>query len=346
MKRVLIALTLVVTVVVTVILNAPAAWIGDWIAERSKLRLVDARGTVWRGSALLGMSDGRATTLVPGRIDWRLELLPEPSVDITHPWLAAPLKLWMRGSALAFGAGSARLPAGVLASAGMPFNTLRPGGTLEARWSQGEFRAGALTGERRSIGAMQHRHFLRWPARTYRILVTGGGTPRRWTCNPARTPPDGGFRQNQRFAGTLPRHCHSRAELAGSLGRAARRARHAFRGQGAAGVRYVKNKRGAQYALHGEGRREGVAAALVTAAALLLPPAHAQQRVTLNFVNTEIEAVARAMSDFTGRIFAVDPRVKGTVTLVVDRPVGAGERSAPWPRRFACRTSRSSMRVA
>jgi general secretion pathway protein D len=64
---------------------------------------------------------------------------------------------------------------------------------------------------------------------------------------------------------------------------------------------------------------------LVAAAALLLSPAHAQQRVTLNFVNTEIEAVARAMSDFTGRIFAVDPRVKGTVTLVVDRPVGAGE---------------------
>ena len=74
-----------------------------------------------------------------------------------------------------------------------------------------------------------------------------------------------------------------------------------------------------------ERAKRGVAAALLTAAALLLSPAHAQQRVTLNFVNTEIEAVARAMSDFTGRIFAVDPRVKGTVTLVVDRPVGAGE---------------------
>ena len=74
-----------------------------------------------------------------------------------------------------------------------------------------------------------------------------------------------------------------------------------------------------------ERAKRGVAAALVTAAALLLSPAHAQQRVTLNFVNTEIEAVARAMSDFTGRIFVVDPRVKGTVTLVVDRPVGAGE---------------------
>lgn len=43
----------------------------------------------------------------------------------------------------------------------------------------------------------------------------------------------------------------------------------------------------------------------------------AQQRLTLNFVNTEIEAVARAMADFTGRPFIVDPRVKGTVSLTI-----------------------------
>jgi general secretion pathway protein D len=49
--------------------------------------------------------------------------------------------------------------------------------------------------------------------------------------------------------------------------------------------------------------------------------AFAQQRLTLNFVNTEIEAVARAMADFTGRPFIVDPRVKGTVTLTIDQPL-------------------------
>ena len=74
--------------------------------------------------------------------------------------------------------------------------------------------------------------------------------------------------------------------------------------------------------------KRGLAAALIAAAAAFLlpvPAAHAQQRVTLNFVNTEIEAVARAMADFTGRMFVVDPRVKGTVTLIVERPVGAAE---------------------
>src|SRR5688572_12924215 len=71
--------------------------------------------------------------------------------------------------------------------------------------------------------------------------------------------------------------------------------------------------------------RRVLAAATIAAGAALFAPAAAQDRVTLNFANTEIEAVARAMADFTGRVFVVDPRVKGTVTLVVDRPVSAAE---------------------
>jgi general secretion pathway protein D len=60
-------------------------------------------------------------------------------------------------------------------------------------------------------------------------------------------------------------------------------------------------------------------AVLLLAAALGAGPALAQQRLSLNFTNTDIEGVARAMADFTGRTIIVDPRVKGTVTLTVDR---------------------------
>jgi len=42
--------------------------------------------------------------------------------------------------------------------------------------------------------------------------------------------------------------------------------------------------------------------------------------VTLNFNNAEIEAVARTMATVTGRNVVVDPRVKGTMTLVTDSP--------------------------
>ena len=53
-------------------------------------------------------------------------------------------------------------------------------------------------------------------------------------------------------------------------------------------------------------------------------PAAAPKRgepVTLNFVNANIDAVARTMATLTGRNVVVDPRVKGTITLTTERPV-------------------------
>ena len=43
--------------------------------------------------------------------------------------------------------------------------------------------------------------------------------------------------------------------------------------------------------------------------------------VSLNFVNAEIEAVARTIGSITGINVVVDPRVKGTMTLITDKPV-------------------------
>src|SRR6185369_14178851 len=51
---------------------------------------------------------------------------------------------------------------------------------------------------------------------------------------------------------------------------------------------------------------------------------HAQRSnepVTLNFVNAEIDAVARTMAAIIGRNIVVDPRVKGTINLSTERPV-------------------------
>ncbi|MES2482837.1 MAG: type II secretion system secretin GspD [Pseudomonadota bacterium] len=47
----------------------------------------------------------------------------------------------------------------------------------------------------------------------------------------------------------------------------------------------------------------------------------ANEPVTLNFVNAEIDAVARTMAAILNRNIVVDPRVKGTLTLSTDRPV-------------------------
>jgi general secretion pathway protein D len=64
-----------------------------------------------------------------------------------------------------------------------------------------------------------------------------------------------------------------------------------------------------------------VLAMLVGAAPLPLRAQRANEPITLNFVNADIEAVARTMATITRRNIVVDPRVKGTMTLSTDRPV-------------------------
>jgi general secretion pathway protein D len=54
--------------------------------------------------------------------------------------------------------------------------------------------------------------------------------------------------------------------------------------------------------------------------------------VTLNFVNADIEAVARTLSALSGRNLVVDPRVKGVITLNADKPVTA---QAAWNQFLA-----------
>lgn len=51
----------------------------------------------------------------------------------------------------------------------------------------------------------------------------------------------------------------------------------------------------------------------------------AEQQVTLNFVNAEIEGVARAMGAMLKQQFIVDPRVKGQITLYSEEPLTTRE---------------------
>jgi general secretion pathway protein D len=71
-----------------------------------------------------------------------------------------------------------------------------------------------------------------------------------------------------------------------------------------------------------------VSTAMLCTALAVLPSASAagaasstEEPVTLNFVNADVEAVVRAVGQYTGRSFVIDPRVKGTMTLVTERPV-------------------------
>ena len=74
-------------------------------------------------------------------------------------------------------------------------------------------------------------------------------------------------------------------------------------------------------------RRFGVTGAVLCAlaGAPMFNPAFAQDPesdvATLNFVGADIESVIKAIGHYTNTTFIIDPRVKGTITLVSEKPV-------------------------
>ncbi|NDC09139.1 MAG: type II secretion system protein GspD [Oxalobacteraceae bacterium] len=64
-------------------------------------------------------------------------------------------------------------------------------------------------------------------------------------------------------------------------------------------------------------------------AALAVGPVMAQEphdkQATLNFVSADIESVVRAIGHYTGNTFVIDPRVKGTINLVSEKPLSKAQ---------------------
>ena len=70
----------------------------------------------------------------------------------------------------------------------------------------------------------------------------------------------------------------------------------------------------------------GIQLAALTLAVALAGPAFAQvaaqdEKITVNFVNADIQSVIKTIGQHTGKNFILDPRVTGTVNIVSDRPV-------------------------
>ncbi|MBR7995634.1 type II secretion system secretin GspD [Burkholderia cenocepacia] len=77
-----------------------------------------------------------------------------------------------------------------------------------------------------------------------------------------------------------------------------------------------------------------IATTLLVAGIIVSQAAYAQ--VTLNFVNADIDQVAKAIGAATGKTIIVDPRVKGQLNLVAERPV---------PEDQALKTLQSALRM-
>jgi general secretion pathway protein N len=146
------------------------------------------------------------------------------ALRLAHPWLAAPLSLSLGAGAAALAAGSAELPAAALAALGAPFNTVRPGGVLELRWSDFDLRGGALAGELQiDWRAAQSALSTVAPLGDYRLSVSGAGDGARLRLDtlsgPLRLEGSGSLRDGRvRFNGIASVQPEMRAALNGLLG--------------------------------------------------------------------------------------------------------------------------------
>lgn len=172
---------------------APARWLAAGLAQWSggHLQLLNARGTVWRGSAGVVFSSGAAGAAaisLPGTLSWTLRPRWDGiSAALELPCcIATPLELTARpranGLELAWRDGQSRWPAAMLAGFGAPWNTLKLEGVLDLsmqalvlRW---DGPALAIAG-RATLDATDISSSLSTlkPMGSYRIAIEGGPTP-------------------------------------------------------------------------------------------------------------------------------------------------------------------------
>jgi general secretion pathway protein N len=135
-----------------VVVFAPAAWLASAVSDATsqRVRLADARGTVWQGSAVMmltGGLDSRDASALPDRLHWTLGLdgaalglrarqacciNGELFLRVVPGWSSMKLELPARpATAGQTAAAIGQWPASWLVGLGTPWNTLQPAGVLQ-----------------------------------------------------------------------------------------------------------------------------------------------------------------------------------------------------------------------
>jgi general secretion pathway protein N len=179
--------------VLAVVLFMPAEWLARAlaVASGSQVMLLDARGTVWDGSARLFLTGGAGSAqsvALPGRVEWRLrpagagvratlvsECCTPQGVGLHARWRPG-------GVVLEVADATSQWPAGLLSGLGTPWNTLQLDGdlrlatrALSVEWVRGRL---AVAGRAELVAQrMSSRLSTLRPMGSYRITLEGGSAP-------------------------------------------------------------------------------------------------------------------------------------------------------------------------
>jgi len=191
------AMGVLLGLLVSLLVFAPARWLGAAVSQASggQLQLLDARGSLWTGSARLSLTGGAGSTdsaTLPGRLDWQLRPMTEAGVPglalqlqadccLPQPWVWRVTPRW-GGLQLAFSDYQSNWPAQLLGGLGTPWNTIQPQGQLQfstqglvLNWAAGRLQVAGQA----QVDAldMASRLSTLKPMGSYRVTLAGGATP-------------------------------------------------------------------------------------------------------------------------------------------------------------------------
>ena len=175
------------------VLQAPARWFTAALQQASQghVRLDDARGTLWQGSAQMTLTGGAGSTdsaTLPGRLAWQLwprwtglQAALQADCCMQQAWHVNLRPQW-GGATLELADSLSQWPASWLTGLGTPWNTVQLEGQLTLttqgllmRWADGQW----LLSGRAQLDAthMGSRLSTLKPMGSYRLTVTGGDSP-------------------------------------------------------------------------------------------------------------------------------------------------------------------------
>jgi len=132
-----------VSIAFTALMFFPAAWMMLVLEKQTagRFTLVDAQGTLWRGSAFIGgapSANDPVTPLLPGRLSWRLSpmvLLGSVDAELENAAaLSQPISVTGNWQQWQVSPAAIVLPAERLTTLGAPLNTVQPSGLMRLSW--------------------------------------------------------------------------------------------------------------------------------------------------------------------------------------------------------------------
>jgi general secretion pathway protein N len=130
-------------IALTILAFAPASWLDSVLQKQTdgRLALGDVQGSVWNGSAFIGVAaskTGDLSPLLPGRFSWHLSpIVLLGQIDLTLENSAALHgKVTVTGNfrQVSISPGALILPSERLSGLGAPLNTVKPEGKITLSW--------------------------------------------------------------------------------------------------------------------------------------------------------------------------------------------------------------------